>query len=302
VEFGDVFEGEQRTRRLFVVNNSPNPLKFSIDVTSAASVTSRAAPTEESAADDADSNPNAGFIAAARARVAAQSAALSDPFDVLPRSGELPPFQKTALQVEYYPRVTTRDTGFVSTQDVAPRRHRFVAVLDFGGVKQPQLLPLNGTALAKAVEAVPETLVFGDVPCNGHRHINCEVKNVSPGQLVRFRVRQTLPHFFIEPREGVIAPGAMAFLAVMFRPKAMGRTAGQLVLEILTDVGEMIAEQRLNVSGSSNTLGSREQRPHGTSLLPEDFVWDKLYATEAEVARGLSGRPPKFSRSKVRSC
>jgi hypothetical protein len=300
VKFGNVFEGERRTQPLFIVNNSPATLKFSIDVISAASVVSRSSQSEEATTDDADSNPNAGFVAAARARVAAQSTALSDPFDVLPRSGELPPFQKAAMHVEYFPRTAPVATGFTSTQDTSPRTHRFVAVLDFGiSGKQPQLLPLSGTALAQAVAVTPATLMFGDVPCNGHRHLNCEIRNVSLDQLVRFRTRPTLPHYFVDPNEGLIAPGAMAFLAVMYRPKAMGFTAGHLVLEILTDSGALIGEQRLDVSGSSNTLVSHEQRPHGPSTLQEDFVWDKRYATEAEVARGVCGQAPKFHRPKV---
>ena len=232
----------------------------------------------------------------------ALSAAVSDPFDVSPRSGTIEPFAKVPLLVEFAPTSGVPASGFHSTLSPAERMHRFVAAIDVGGADggRPHVLPLNGTSLPKALSVAPGRLVFGDVACNGHRHLNCKLTNVATGAQVRYRARPSAAHFSLDPPVATIAPQATHFLAVIFHPKALGRFEGHVALELLGKGGCVIGEQTIAVVGTSNVVGAREARPRGPDALPEDFKLEERVAGEAELTRTLAGRPPKFVRPEVR--
>lgn len=302
VEFGSIFDGETRSKTLFILNNAPTPLKFHIDLGSAATMAAR--PMSESEADGSttDSNPYAGFVTAARARAQAISSAASDPFEISPRSGEIGAFQKAHVLVEYAPRSPAPSQGFVNTASTEPRIHKFTAAFEFGGdARQPRLVPLSGTAHAAAASITPQTLQFGDVECYGHRHMNTEIKNLTTDQVVSYRSRASVPHFSVEPPEAVIAPLATQFLAVIFHPKSLGRFQGNLVLELVTSSGRVIGEQHIAVVATSNLVGAKQKRPGGLDALPEDFKLEERYVSQAEIARGMAGKPAKFVRPSVRS-
>ena len=300
VTFGAIFDGEARSRTVFLHNNSPTPLKFGIELASAASMAERRHGDNSDGASTAD-NPHAAFVTAARARAQALDAAVADPFDISPRSGEVAAFARVPLTIEYAPVATVPEHGFKCTEGPAERMHRFVAAIDTGSdTNTPHMLPLFGTALAKAVAITPASLTFGDVPGNEHRHLNCEVRNVTAGQAVRYRARATVPHFRVDPPEATIAPQATQFLAVIFHPRALGSFEGKAVLDVLNASGGVVAQQTIAVRASSNVVEARSERPGGVNALPEDFALPVKLATEEEVAKTILSRPPKFKRPDVR--
>jgi hypothetical protein len=299
VTFGALFDGEARSRTLHLANNSPDPIRFSIDVGSAASMAER---RYNGAGGDSDSNPHAAFVAAARARAQALNTATSDPFEVSPRSGQIAPFSKVPLVVEYAPASAAPSSGFKNTLGPPERMHRFVAAFDFGhDASAPLMLPLSGTALSRAVTIKPERLTFGDVPCHEHRHLNCQLVNVTPGQAVTYRVKPSVAHFSVDPPQATIAPQATQYLAVIFCPKALGSFEGEVALEICSAAGSVVAEQTITVCGSSNVVGAKAGHAGGPYALPQDFKLPVKVADEGEIARGVKGRPPTFHRKHVRS-
>jgi hypothetical protein len=300
VDFGVLFEGESRTKTLYILNNSPETIKYCIDLGSTASMAARHTIDDDADQADADSNPHAGFVAAARSRAQALNTVATEPFEVSPRAGELGPFSKVPIFVEYAPRISKPSDGFKSTQNQGMRTHRYVAALEFGGdTKRPRMLTFSGSAHTFTTEVSPRTLLFGDVPCHSHRHLNSAIKNVMTDQLVRYRVRPTVPHFSIEPPEATIAPQATQFIAAVFHPRSLGRFQGKLVLELLSESGKVIAEQTIAVVGTSNVVGERIPWVSGVGALPEDFKAKPCYASEAEIAKTMHGKPPKFERIKV---
>lgn len=105
-------------RTLFLLNNAPTPLKFSLDLGDVGSMARRTLDDTPDAEGSQSYDPYSAFVVAARQKAAALDAALLDPFSVEPMQGDIEPFQRVKLVVSFRPRVATPTSGFESQTDL----------------------------------------------------------------------------------------------------------------------------------------------------------------------------------------
>lgn len=253
MDFGASLSNDVHKKAVLIMNGSPVPVKYAIEVNSA---TSNCGQSTESDRDAAElQNRVSSFIEAARTR--AQMRGRRDvAFQITPSHGEVAPFQKALLTVTYKPKIEDPQSGFVSTVECGSVIHSFMGKVELQGAsKRICQLPLKGRCEFQVASISPQQLHFNG-PMSAS--LSFMIHNNAKDTVIRYRVQKTPAFFKIDgpQMKALVHPQAAATVTVMYRPKALGLHSGNCVVAILAQNGTVVEEHTIAVTGACGSIAA----------------------------------------------
>ena len=111
-----------------------------------------------------------------------------------------------------------------------------------------------------------QTFDFGEVNCAERRDMVLSIRNKSEDLPLDFNFTK-VAQFRATPARGKLLPNAEHNINISFEPKNLGNFNTEMCLEILKGT----YKTPIKLSGSSNTLGSKNKILRGTAAKLEDF-------------------------------
>lgn len=253
INFGASLSNDLHRTAMVIMNGSPVPVKYAIEIVSA---TSNCGQSTESDRDAADSqNRVSTFIEAARAR--AQMRGRHDvPFQITPTHGDIAPFQKALLTVTYEPKIEPPQSGFAAAVEPGSVIHSFMGKVELQGARTRICrLTLNGRCEFQVASISPQHLQFTGPVCES---LSFMIHNNAKDTVMRYRVQNT-PAFFRIDRpqmQGSVQPQTAATVTVTYRPKALGQHTGNCVVAILAQNGVVVEEHTIAVTGACGSIAA----------------------------------------------
>ena len=252
IDFGASLNNGVIRKTMLIMNGSPAPAKFAIEVISIASTSGKQA---SDAGDEEAHTRLSRFVGAARTR--AQSNGRRDmPFQIVPTHGEVAPFQKAAITVTYAPTFQQSQSGFTANLETGCAMHRFMGRVEIHGRKDgARQVLLKGRCELRVVSVIPQYLHFGVTMPNTATFC---IQNKAKDTTVHYQIRKIPAFFRIEGSkvEGMLCPQATAMVTVKYKPKSLGNHSGGINVLVLTQAGSIVEQHVVTVAGSSGKMPS----------------------------------------------
>ena len=262
VAFPPMYVGQSTTKKVVLVNNSPNPASFAIY--SAQEM-------------DAEGDGASSVSTSQSDRLAEEEQPVS--FFTQPSEGSMGPYSEQEIVVTFAPRLKERKLGFKSTSSMQQDFEDLQCnmIVDIVETEQRVEFRTSGRALIPKIALSQHSFRFGECAVNEKVDQLVTITNKNDRKEITFEFRK-VAHFRADPPSGKLLPMQSRNVLLSFAPNQMGRHSG--IMELL--VGGGAASLPLRVSGVSSSQGGRKKLTGGPSALPADFQKAVVFAQPTE--------------------
>lgn len=247
MDFGPRLNNDVHKKRVLIMNGSPVPVKYAVEVVSLSSNCGQSVDMERDMQEP--HNRVSSFIDAARTR--AQMRGRHDvPFRLAPSCGEVPPFDKAVITVTYAPKLEVPDSGFTANVEPGCAIHSFMGKIDLQGASNRTFqIPLKGRCEFQVASVSPQHMHF-----TGHsqQDLSMTIWNHAMDTTIRYHIRKSPAFFRVDGSQiqALLQPRSAATVTVKYHPKALGLHSGSLSIAVLAPNGKVVEEHAVAVTGA----------------------------------------------------
>lgn len=265
ISFGPVYYGQQKSLKLVVVNNGPEPCTYMI--------THNDTPVDVKENEDEITQIDSVTVAPPD----------YDPLVFTPKTGLINPYQESIVTFTFKPKFEGRTEGFQSdpAEDFT-LPYTSSITLECSETKQTLLYNINATMIHPLMTLSTGKIDFGDCPTNDRLDYAVTLTNGCKELPMEWCINK-IAHFHCNPSSGMLYPSQSLDIVVSFVPTQLGKFKS--MYQIVCNKGLCVLP--LKVQGTCNIVGNKTSHIKTLKEAPK-FAVNNI--------DGTNTKPPKYTR------